>query len=75
MAVSSGQLCSSYRFMKETEMRDTEIEKEALLIILACEQFSDYILGKTTAIKTNHKPLVPLLSTEHHPECFVSAFN
>lgn len=56
-------------------MRDTEIEKEALLIILACEQFSDYIQGKTTAIKTNHKPLVPLLSTEHHPECFVSAFN
>ena len=46
--------------MTETETRYAQIEKEAL----ACECFSDYILGKTITIETDHKPLVPLLSTK-----------
>ena len=39
--------------------------KEALATTWACERFSDYILGKTIAIKTDQNPLVPLLSTKH----------
>ena len=31
---------------------------------MACDQFSHYLLGSTFQIKTNHKPLVPLLSTK-----------
>ena len=53
------------RSMRETEMRYAQIEKEALATTWACERFSDYILGKTITIETDHKPLVPLLSTKH----------
>jgi transposase InsO family protein len=53
------------RSMTETEMRYAQIEKEALAITWACERFSDYILGKNITIETDHKPLVPLLSTKH----------
>ena len=52
------------RSMTETEMRYAQIEKEALATTWACERFSDYILGKTIAIETDHKPLVPLLSNK-----------
>ena len=53
------------RAMSETEQRYSQIEKEALSIVWACEKFSDYILGKRVQIETDHKPLVPLLSTTH----------
>ena len=49
------------RAMSETEQRYSQIEKEALAIVWACEKFSDYILGKSFQIETDHKPLVPLL--------------
>jgi hypothetical protein len=39
-------------------MRYAQIEKEALAITWACEKFSNYLIG------TDHKPLVPLLSTK-----------
>ena len=51
--------------MNETKMRQAQIEKEALATTWTCECFSDYILGKTIAIETDHKPIVPLLSTKH----------
>ena len=51
--------------MSETEQRYSQIEKEALAIVWACEKFSDQILGKSFQIETDHKPLVPLLSTTH----------
>ena len=46
-------------------MRYGQIEKEALATSWACEHFSDYILGKTITIETDHKPFVPQLSTKH----------
>ena len=44
------------------EQRYSQIEKEALGIVLACEKFKDYVLGKHISIETDHKPLVPLFS-------------
>ena len=52
------------RSMSKTEKRYTQIEK-ALASTWACEKFSTYILGKKFTIKTDHKPLVPLLGVKH----------
>ena len=53
------------RSMTEVERRYAQIEKEALATTWACEKFADYILGAKFTIETDHKPLVPLLSTTH----------
>ena len=49
------------RFMSETEQRYSQIEKEALGIVWACDKFKDYVLGKHIGLETDHKPLVTLL--------------
>ena len=51
------------RSMTTTEQHYSQIEKEALAITWACDRFSHYLLGSTFQIETDHKPLVPLLST------------
>ena len=53
------------RSMSETERRYAQIEKEALAVTWACDKFSDYLLGRRFGIDTDHKPLVPLLTTKH----------
>ncbi len=53
------------RSMTDTERRYAQIEKEALATTWACERFSDYILGRHCEIETDHKPLVPLLSSKN----------
>ncbi len=52
------------RAMSEAERHYVQIEKEALAAMWACEKFSVYLLGLTFAIESDHKPLVPLLSTK-----------
>ena len=52
------------RAMSETERRYAQIEKEVLAATWACEKFSDYILGRTISIESDHKPLIPLLNTK-----------
>ena len=52
------------RSMSPTEQRDAQIEKEALALTWACERFADYLIGISFHIQTDHKPLVPLLSTK-----------
>ena len=56
------------RALTTTEQRYAQIEKEALAVTWSCERFSDYLLGKTFHINTDHKPLVPLLSTKNLEE-------
>ena len=51
------------RSLTETEQRYAVIEKEALAATWACEKFADYVSGLTFTLETDHKPLVPLLST------------
>ena len=42
--------------MTETEKRYSQIEKEYLAIVYACEKFNQFISGKSTKIETDHKP-------------------
>ena len=51
--------------MSPTEQRYAQIEKEALGITWASERFADYLIGLKYHIETDHKPLVPLLSTKN----------
>ena len=51
------------RALTPVECRHAQIEKEALALTWACERFSDYIVGKSIVAETDHKPLVPLLTT------------
>ena len=53
------------RSLSETERRYAQIEKEALAITWACDKFTMYLQGKFFSVETDHKPLVPLLSTKH----------
>ena len=50
--------------LTETERRYAQIEKEALAVTWSCEKFRDYILGKRIDIETDHKSLVPILSSK-----------
>ena len=52
------------RSLTKTEQRYAQIEKEALALTWASERFSDYVLGMDYHLETDHKPLVPLLSTK-----------
>ena len=51
--------------MTEMERRCSQIEKEALALVWACEKFEDYVLGKKIQLETDHKPFVPLLGTTY----------
>ena len=51
------------RAMSDTEKRYAVIEKEALAATWACDKFSDYIIGSPFILETDHRPLVPLLSS------------
>ena len=53
------------RALSPTEQRYAQIEKEALGITWASERFEDYLIGKKFEIETDHKPLIPILSTKH----------
>ena len=56
------------RALTDTEQRYAQIEKEALAITWACERFSDFLVGITFHVETDHKPLVPLLGAKNLDE-------
>ena len=57
-------VCFASRSMTKTENRYAQIEKVALAISWACDKFHNYLIGRRFLIGTDHKPLVPLLSTK-----------
>ena len=56
-------VCFASRALTAVEQRYAVIEKEALAATWACDKFADYVLGMTFTLETDHKPLVPLLSS------------
>lgn len=54
------------RSLSETEKQYSMIEKELLGIVFACQKFHNYIYSKDVKIKTDHKPLLSIMSKEIH---------
>ena len=55
-------VCAASRALTGAEKNYAVIELESLSVKWACEKFRTYILGKRITIRTDHKPLVPLLN-------------
>ena len=51
--------------ISEVEQRYSQIEKGALACTWASEKFANYLIGMSFSVETDHKPLIPLLSTKH----------
>ena len=52
------------RSMTETERRYVQIDKEALAITWALEHWAEFLIRMKFNVETDHKPLIPLLSTK-----------
>ena len=50
--------------MTETERRYAQIDKEALAITWGLEHWAEFLIGMKFNVETDHKPLIPLLSTK-----------
>ena len=53
------------RALTNVEAHYSPIEKECLGFTWVCERASDYILGKPINGETDHKPLLPMLTTHN----------
>ena len=61
---TSRPVCYASRSLSKTEQRYAVIEKEALAATWANEKFRDFVTGLDFELQTDHKPLVPLLSSK-----------
>jgi len=56
-------ICYTSRSLIDAEKNYAVMEKEALASTWACERLEEYVLGLRFTPETDHKPLVPLLTT------------
>lgn len=54
------------RALSEAETRYAMVEKEFLGLTFACKKFHNYIYSRKIKTKTDHKPLVAIMSKEIH---------
>ncbi|XP_064469866.1 uncharacterized protein K02A2.6-like [Ornithodoros turicata] len=52
------------RALTTTEQRYAQVENEALAVTWECEKFRMYVLGLPFQVQTDHKPLVPILTSK-----------
>ena len=57
-------IAAASRSLTDAESRYPGIELECLGITWACEKMNMYVMGLPFVIETDHKPLVPLLTTK-----------
>lgn len=57
-------MAAASRSLSETESNYACIERECLALTWACDRFRMYIMGLTVVLETDHKPLIPILSTK-----------
>jgi hypothetical protein len=62
----NGPVAYASRTMTETEQRYSQIEKEYLAVLLACNKLYDFIYGKQTLVETDHKPLITIMKKPMH---------
>jgi hypothetical protein len=60
------ELCANVHFasraLTPTEQRYSQIEREALAVVWACEHLNIYVYGSTFKVFTDHKPLLALFN-------------
>ena len=54
------------RSLSETERGYSQIEKEALAIVFACERYDQYLHGRSFRVETDHKPLEAIVKKPIH---------
>ena len=47
--------------MTVTERNYSQVEKELLSIVFACEKFHQYVFGKDITVQNDHKPLLGIM--------------
>jgi hypothetical protein len=62
----NGPVAYASRTMTDTEQRYSQIEKEYLAVLFACNKFYDFIYGKQTIVETDHKPLITIMKKPMH---------
>ena len=49
------------RSLSDTEKNYAQIEKELLAVVFALDKFDQYVYGRQVIVKTDHKPLLPIM--------------